>query len=95
MKTIKKYTSNDNDSSSILKQKEKFDKLVDERLEEITESDKKVNPNNLIYRHTSPTADIKFDRFDNVLNILDKIREGEVSLADAKDSQIEFKLNLG
>ena len=78
----------------ILKQKEILNKFADESLEEISELDKKVNPDNLIYRHKGPTADIKFDKFDNALNLLDKIREDEISLADAKNNQIEFKLNL-
>ena len=51
VKTIKKYTYNDKDSLSILKQKEIFNKLADERLEEISELDKKVGSDNLIYRY--------------------------------------------
>ena len=78
----------------ILKQKEIFNKLADERLEEITKLDEKVNPDNLIYKCKSPTADAKFDEFDNTLNLLDKTREGEISLADAKNDQAEFKSNL-
>ena len=60
----------------ILKQKEIFNKLADERLEEITKLDEKVNPDGLIYKCKSPTADAKFDEFDNALNLLDKTREG-------------------
>ena len=41
IKTIKKYTYDDEDAPLISKQKEIFNKLVDERLEEITNSDKK------------------------------------------------------
>ena len=81
VKTIKKYTYNDLDSPLILKQKKILNELVDERLEEITELDKNVILNNLIYRYKGPTADIKFDKFDNVLNLLDKVKEGEISLA--------------
>ena len=77
----------------ILKQKEIFNKLADERLEETTKLDKKVNPDDLIYKLKGPTADVKFNAFDNALNLLDKIREGEISLADAKNDQEEFKSN--
>ena len=42
-KTIKKYDYDDEDSPLILKQKEIFNELADERLKEITELDKKVN----------------------------------------------------
>ena len=39
--TIKKYTYGPNDTLFISKQKEIFNKLVDERLEKITDLDKK------------------------------------------------------
>ena len=48
--TIKKYTYDPNDTLFISKQKEIFNKLVDERLEKITDLDKKVNSDDLIYR---------------------------------------------
>ena len=38
---------------------------------------------------------MKFNEFFHALNILDKIREGEISLADVKNDQIVFKSNLG
>ena len=41
VKTIKKYTYDDEDSPLISKQKEIFNKLADKRLNEITELDKK------------------------------------------------------
>ena len=49
--TIKKYTYDPNDTLFISKQKEIFNKLVDERLEEISDLDKKVNSDDLIYRY--------------------------------------------
>ena len=42
VKTIKKYAYDDEDSPLISKQKEIFNKLVDERLDEITKLDKKL-----------------------------------------------------
>ena len=57
----------------ISKRKEIFNKLVDERLEEITSLDKKVSPDNLVYRYKGQTADVKFDEFDNAFNLKDKI----------------------
>ena len=67
-----------------------FNKLVDQRLEEITNLDKKVNPDDLIYRYKGFTADAKFNECDNDFSLLD----GKVSLADAKNDQAEFKSNL-
>ena len=77
-KMIKKYLN------KISKQKEIFNELADEWFEEITGLDKEVNPDNLIYRYKGSTADAKFNEFDSALNLLDKIKEGKISLADAK-----------
>ena len=38
---------------------------------------------------------IWWDEFDNAFNLLGKIREGKIKIADAKDDQIKFKLELG
>ena len=79
----------------ISKQKEMFNKLEDERFEEITELNNEVSPDNLIYRYTGFSFDAKFNEFDNALNLLDKISEGKISLVDAKDDQKRFKSSLG
>ena len=47
VKTIKKYTYNNEDTPLIPKQKEIFNELVDERLEKIVGLDKKVNSDDL------------------------------------------------
>ena len=49
VKTIKKYTYDDEDTPLISKQKEIFNEPADERLKKITELDKKVNYDDLIY----------------------------------------------
>ena len=56
--------------------------LKQKRLKEITELNNKVSPDNLMYRYTGPTADAKFNEFDNALSLVDKIREGEINLAN-------------
>ena len=77
VKTIKKYIYNNEDNPLVSKQKEIFNELIDERLEEITDLDEKVNSNNLIYRYKGRTVDAKFDKFDDVLDIINKIRNGK------------------
>ena len=72
VKTIKKYTYDDKDTPLISKQKEIFNKPVDERLEEITNLDKKkVNSDDLIYRYKGNTPVEIFHKFDNVFSVLD------------------------
>ena len=79
----------------ISKQKEIFNELVDERFEKITDLDKNVNSDDLIYRYKGNIADVKFDKFDNALDIIDKIRDGKIDLADVKNNQEKFKSYLG
>ena len=74
---IKKYKYDSKDIPFISKQKEIFNKLIDERLEKITDLDKRVNRDDLIYRYKDKAADTKFDEFDNALSIINKIRDGK------------------
>ena len=95
VKTIKKYAYDAQDTAFISKQTEIFNELVDERREKVTDLDKKVNSDDLIYRYKGNTADAKFDKFDNALNIINKIQNGEISLADVKNNQEKRKTYLG
>ena len=76
----------------ISKQKEIFNELANKRLNEITELDKKVNLHDLVYRYK---GNIKFNTYDNALDLIDKIKKGEIKLAEAINDQIRFKSNLG
>ena len=78
-----------------LNKKKYLIKLIDERLEKITDLDKRVNRGDLIYRYKGKLADTKFDEFDNALRIIDKIRDGKKDLAKVKNNQQDFKLYLG
>ena len=93
--TVKKYTYDPNDTAFISKQKETFNKLVDEKLEKITDLDEKVNNDDLIYRYKGKFNDTKFDKFDNALGIIKKIRDGNEDLAGVKKNQLRIKYYLG
>ena len=93
--TTKKYTYDPNDTPFISKQKEIFNKFVDEKLEKITDLDEKVNNDDLIYRYKGRLADTKFGEFDNALGIINKIRDGKEDLAGVKKNQQKFKYYLG
>ena len=79
----------------ISKQKEIFNEHVDERLEKITDLDKKVNSDDLIYRYEGNSPDLNFDEFDNALALNDKIRDGKISLTDVKNNQEKLKSYSG
>ena len=94
VKTNKKYDYDAEDTLFISEQKRLFNELVDERLEKITDSDKNVNSDDLIYRYKGNTADLKFNEFDNALDITDKIWNGKINLANVKNNQEKFKSYL-
>ena len=57
VKTIKKFPCDNEDTPFVSKQKEIFHKLVGEKVEKITDLDKRVNSDDLIYKCKSNTAD--------------------------------------
>ena len=61
----------------------------------ITDLDKRINSNDLIYRYKGRTGDEKFDEFDNTLDIINNIRDGKTDLADVKNNQQKFNSFLG
>ena len=54
-----------------------------------------VNSDDLIYRYKGNTPDLDFDEFENVFDIIDKIRDGKINLSDVKINQEKFKSYLG
>ena len=71
----------------VLKEKEIYNKLTEESFEKINNLDKKVDPDKLAFKYKGKTADADFKEFDNVLSLKNKIKDGEISLNDAKDDQ--------
>ena len=58
VKTIKKYAYDTEDTPFISKQKEIFNELVDEWREKISDLNKKLNSDDLIYRYKGNTVDV-------------------------------------
>ena len=81
--------------SRISRQKEIFNELADIRLNEITELDKNVNLDDLIYRYKGSTPNEEFNKYDNALDLIDKIKNGEIKLEEVKNNHNNFKINLG
>ena len=95
VKTIKKYDYNDKDSPLILKQKEIFNETADERLDKITKLGEKLNRDELVYRYKGKSPDEEFHKYDNALDLINKIKNGERKLAEAKNDQAIFKSHFG
>ena len=53
-----------------------------------------MNRDDLIYRYKGNTAGVNFDEFDNALDIIDKIQNGKIELANVKNNQDTFKTYL-
>ena len=92
--TIEKYAYNAEDPLYISKQKEIFNKIVDEWRKKIDDLDNKINNDDLIYRYKGNTDNLKFDGFDNAASLIDKIRNDEINLSDVKNEQWKFKKYL-
>ena len=72
-----------------------FNELADKRLDDITKLDGKFNGGDLIYRYKGRTPDEKSDKYDNALDLINKIKNGQINLAEAENNQINFKSTLG
>ena len=47
-----------------------------------------------MYRYKDKSSDKKSDEYDNALDLINKIRNGEIKLSDIKNDQINFKSYL-
>ena len=56
---------------------------------------KKVNLDDLIYRYKGNICNEEFNTYDNTLDHIDEIKNGEIKVAEVKNNQNNFKLNLG
>ena len=96
IKSIEKFNYDINDSPLVLKEKEIYNKLklTEELFEKINNLDKKFN-NKLVFKYKGNTVDEDFSGFDNAFGLISKIRDGEISLNEAKDEQAKLKLKIG
>ena len=95
IKSIEKFTYDINDSPIVLKEKEIYNKLTEESFEKINSQDKRVDTNKLLFKYKGKTADENFSKFHNALDLINKIRDGEISLNEAKEEQAKLKSSLG
>ena len=87
---IKKCAYDYEDTPFVSRQKEIFNKLVDERVEKMTNLDERVDSKKLIHRYKGNTANAKFDKFDNALNIINKIQNSKKKFGRCKNKSREI-----
>ena len=74
IKSIEKFTNDINDSPTVLKEKEIYNKLTEESLEKINNLDKSVDINKLVFKYKGNASDEDFIKFVN--DLINKIRDG-------------------
>ena len=95
IKSIEKFTYDINDSPIVIKEKEIYNKLTEKSFDKINKLDKSVDTNKLVFKYRDNTADQDFSKFDNALDLINKIRDGEISLNEAKNVQAKLKSSMG
>ena len=95
VKAIEKFTYDVNDSFVVLKEKEIYNKLTEESFEKINNLDDVVNIDKLVFKYKGDTDDEDFSRFDNAFELITKIRDGEISLNEAKNERAKLKSSIG
>ena len=77
-------------------QEKNFNRLLDERMDEIQKIGKEFDLNNLTYYFISPNiAQINFIRFRGPLHVFEEIKNGNLLIEKIKKEQENFKSNLG
>ena len=78
-----------------LKQKEAYNKIYDEKLNEIQEMRKEIDYKSLVYNFTSKiSGSINFIKFKGPFGLFKEIKEGNISLKVAGKDQDKFKREL-
>ena len=86
-----KFTYDINDSPIILKEKEMYNKLTEESFGKINNLEKKFDTYKLVFKYKGNTPNEEFSKFDNALDLINKIRDGEISMNEAKDGQTKLR----
>ena len=87
IKSIVKFNYDINDSPIVLKEKQIYNKLTEESFEKISNLHKRFDIDKLVFKYKGNASDEDFSKFDNTLDLINKIRDGENSLNEAKDEQ--------
>ena len=79
----------------VLKEKETNNKLTEESFKKINNLGKKVDLDKFIFKYKGKTPDQDFSKFDNALDLIDKIRNSQISLNEAIYEQTKLKSDMG
>ena len=96
-KSEEKAKFDSDDDLAILRQKELYNELTEEKKTEIKNLDNSVDrdKNKLIYTYKGKTSDVDFSEYYGAIDLINKIKDGDVSLKQAINNQHDLKLKLG
>ena len=96
-KSVEKAKFDSDDDLAILRQKELYNELTEEKKTEIKNLDNSVDrdKNELIYTYKGKTSDVDFSEYYGAIDLINKIKDGDVSLKQAINNQHDLKLKLG
>ena len=84
------------DDESLEQKEESYNKLFDEKRNEIQELSREIDYKNLNYHFTTKASgSINFIKFEGPFSFFKKIRDGDISLKMAEEDQEKFKREFG
>ena len=96
MKPIEESKAIKYDDESLKLRQETYNKLFDEKLDEIQELSREIDYENLSYDFTTKASGpINFTGYNGPFTIFKKIRDGDISLKMAEEDQKDFKREFG
>ena len=96
-KSKEKAKFDSDDDLAILRQKEIYNELTEKKKTEVKKIDKSVDRDRdkLIYKYKGNTSDVNFVEYVGAIDLINKIKDGDISLKEAIKDQYELKLKLG
>ena len=93
-KSIEKAKFDSDDDLAILRQKEIYNELTEEKKTEIKNLDNRLDRRKLLYKHKGNTSEVNFGKYFGAIVLINKIKDGDISLKQAINDQNGFKSYL-
>ena len=78
-----------------MRQKEIYNEITYEKKTEIKDLDRSLVRNKLICKYKGNTSDVDFSEYYGAIDLINKIKDGDISLKKAVNDQYELKSKFG
>ena len=95
MKGLKPEAIKSESNNKPLITKEIYDKILDERMDEIIELSREINFNNLIYHFKGSSISTSFTVFGGPMHAYNHLKNGDKALSQVGEDHITFRSELG